>query len=237
MAPEPGLHATQAQAYERGAALALLPIATTLVFYALPASRQEQPLLQFAPQLIAYLALGLWASRNSNIVSRLGIETKKIANGLRWGLLTGLLLGGLNTFVILSVYPYLGYDINFLTATPHAQLPLLVMVPWFICGIALCVELNFRGFLLGRLAALESRLWSSNLASRLSPLALLTSALIFAFDPFMVNTFQHLHWIALWDGLIWGIILVRTGNLYITIVAHAVEVIVMYSAARFALMP
>jgi membrane protease YdiL (CAAX protease family) len=50
-----------------------------------------------------------------------------------------------------------------------------------------------------------------------------------------VNTFQHLHWIALWDGFIWGIIYLRTRNLYITIVAHAVEVIAMYSAVRFAL--
>jgi len=237
MAPEPGLHATPAQADERGAALALLPIATTLVFYARPASLQEQPLVQFAPQLIAYLALGLWASRNRNIVSRLGLEKEKIGNGLCWGLVTGLLLGGLNTFMILSVYPHLGYDIRFLTATPHAQLPLLVMVPWFICGIALFVELNFRGFVLGRLAALESGLWKSCVASRLSPLALLTSAVVFAFDPFMVNTFQHLHWIALWDGLIWGIIWLTTKNLYVTIVAHAVEVLVMYGAIRAALMP
>ena len=80
------------------------------------------------------------------------------------------------------------------------------MLPWFICGIALFVELNFRGFLLGRLAVLESGLWRSGLAQRFSPLALITSALIFAFDPFMVNTFQHLHWIAVWDGLIWGVI-------------------------------
>ena len=237
MAPEPRPHATPAQADERGAALALLPIATTLAFYALPASLQEQPLIQFAPQLIAYLALGLWASRTRNVVSRLGLEKEKIGDGLRRGLVTGLLLGGLNTFVILSVYPHLGYDISFLTATPHAQLPLLAMVPWFICGIAFFVELNFRGFMLGRLAALESGLWKSGGTSRLSPLALLTSALTFAFDPFMVNNFQHLHWIAVWDGLIWGIIRVRTGNLYITIVAHAIEVIVMYSEARFALMP
>jgi membrane protease YdiL (CAAX protease family) len=109
------------------------------------------------------------------------------------------------------------------------------MAPWFICGIALLVELNFRGFLLGRLAALESGLWRSGLVQRLSPLALITCALIFAFDPFMVNTFQHLHWIALWDGLIWGIIWLRTRNLYATIVAHAVEVIVMYSAVRTAI--
>ncbi|MDH4187781.1 MAG: CPBP family glutamic-type intramembrane protease, partial [Nitrospira sp.] len=99
------------------------------------------------------------------------------------------------------------------------------------------VEVNFRGFLLGRLAALEAGLWRSDLTNRLSPLALLTSALIFALDPFMVHTFQHLHWIALWDGLIWGIIRVRTHNLYAVIIAHAVEVIIMYCILRATLMP
>jgi len=235
MAPESGPHTTPAQAEEWGAALALLPIAATLGFYALPASLQEQTLVLFAPQILSYLALGFWAARNRDIVSRLGLEKGNVRDGLRWGLLTGLLLGCLNTFVILSAYPHLGYDISFLKTTPHGRLPLLVMVPWFICGVALFVELNFRGFLLGRLAALESGLWRSGLAQRLSPLALITCALTFAFDPFMVNTFQHLHWIALWDGLIWGIIWLRTRNLCITIVAHAVEVIVMYSAVRMAI--
>jgi membrane protease YdiL (CAAX protease family) len=235
MAPESGPHATPTQAEERGAALALLPIAATLDFYALPASLQEQTLVQFAPQIFSYLALGFWAAHNRGIVSRLGLEKGKVRDGLRWGLLTGLLLGCLNTFVILSAYPHLGYDISFLKTTPHGRLPLLVMAPWFISGIALLVELNFRGFLLGRLAALESGIWRSGLAQRLSPLALITCALIFAFDPFMVNTFQHLHWIALWDGLIWGIIWLRTRNLYTTIVAHAVEVIIMYGAVRTAI--
>jgi membrane protease YdiL (CAAX protease family) len=234
-APEPGLRATPAQAEERGAALALLPTATTLAFYTLPTSLQEQTLIQFVPQILAYLALGFWATRNCNIVSRLGLEKGKVRDGLPWGLLVGLLLGCLNTFVILSAYPHLGYDINFLKTTPHGRLPFLVMVPWFICGIAIFVELNFRGFLLGRLATLESRLWRSGLTQRLSPLALIICALLFAFDPFMVNTFQHLHWIALWDGLIWGIIWLRTRNLYITIVAHAVEVMMMYLSVRAAL--
>ena len=171
----------------------------------------------------------------TTIVIRLGLLRKNGRDGLRWGLLTGLLLGCLNTFIILSVYPHLGYDIHFLKTTLHGRLPLLVMLPWFICAIALFVEVNFRGFLLGRLAALESRLWRSGMARRFSPLALVASALIFAFDPFMVNTFQYLHWIAVWDGLIWGIIWLRTRNLYITILAHAVEVIVMYSAVRAAI--
>jgi membrane protease YdiL (CAAX protease family) len=235
MAPEPGPRTEPAQAKEWGATLALLPTAATLGFYALPTSLQKQTLILFAPQIIAYLALGVWATHNRDIASRLGLEKWKIRNGLRWGLLIGLLLGCLNTFVILSVYPHLGYDISFLKTTPHGRLPLLVMVPWFICGIAFLIELNFRGFLLGRLAALESELWRYGLAQQLSPLALIAGTLIFAFDPFMVNTFQHLHWIAVWDGLIWGAIWLRTKNLYITIVAHAIEVIVMYSAVRFAL--
>ena len=235
MAPEPNPPVPPAQAKEWGAALALLPIAATLAFYALPTSLQEQTLVLFAPQIAAYLALSFWAAHNRDVISRLGLEKGNLRNGLRWGLPTGLMLGCMNTFVLLSAYPHLGYDISFLKTTPHGRLPLMTMVPWFICGIAFLIELNFRGFLLGRLSALESGLWRSGFAQRFSPLALTTSALIFAFDPFMVNTFQHLHWIAVWDGLIWGAIYLRTRNLYITIVAHAVEVMVMYSAVRFAL--
>ena len=234
-APESGPHVIPTQTKEWGAALALLPITATLGFYALPASLQEQTVVLFAPQIVAYLAFGLWATRNGNIVSGLGLEKRNFRDGVHWGLLTGLLLGCLNTFAILFVYPHLGYDIDFLKITPHGRLPFLVMVPWFICAIAFFVELNFRGFLLGRLTALESRLWRSGVAQRFSPLALIASALIFAFDPFMVNTFQDLHWIAVWDGLIWGAIWLRTRNLSITIVAHAVEVIVMYSSVKFAL--
>ena len=235
IAPEPDPHATPAQAQERSAALVFLPITATVGFYALPHSFQAQTLIQFAPQIITYITLGLWASSNRDILSRLGLNKRKVRSGLGWGLLTGLFLGCVNTLVILWAYPHLGYDITFLKTTPHGRLPLLAMVPWFICSIAIFVELNFRGFLLGRLAALESELWRSGSSQRFSPLALIASSLVFAFDPFMVNTFQHLHWIALWDGLIWGIIRLRTGNLYMTIAAHAVEVIVMYSAVRFAL--
>lgn len=237
MEPEPGPHATPTQAEERGAALALLPIAATLGFYTLPASIQEQTFVQFAPQLLAYLAFGLWAMQNHGIASRLGLEKWKAWKGLRWGFLTGLLLGCLNSVVILLISPSLGYDIHFLTATPHAQLPLFVMVPWFICLIALFVEINFRGFMLGRLLSWERQLLGPKLSPLASTIALGISAITFAFDPFMVNTFQHLHWIALWDGLIWGIIWLSTKNLYATMVAHAVEVLVLYSATRYTLMP
>jgi hypothetical protein len=110
------------------------------------------------------------------------------------------------------------------------------MVPWVIVGIALLVEINFRGFALGRLAVIESALWRGPMLQRLSPFALLTSAFVFAFDPFMVATFQHLHWIAVYDGVVWGALWLITRNLYATIAAHAVEVIIVYSAVRRVLM-
>jgi membrane protease YdiL (CAAX protease family) len=222
-------------ASKMGAAPALLPIGATFGYYVLPISLQAQLLLQFAPQLLAYIGLGLWATHASHVQAQLGLGRAKIWNGFRWGAMTGLLLGALNTFIILAVYPALGYDITFLKHTPHGQLPILLMVPWVICGIALFVELNFRGFILGRLAELESHWRGADSSRCVAPWALAVSALTFAFDPFLVNTFQHLHWIALWDGLIWGSIWLRTRNLYITIVAHAIEVMVMYSAVRTAI--
>jgi membrane protease YdiL (CAAX protease family) len=223
------------QAVAMGAALALLPISATFGYYVLPASLGDLLVVQFVPQLLAYLALGFWAARHPRPVAHLGLEKANIGNGLQWGVVTGLSLGVLNTFVILAVYPSLGYDITFLKHTPHGRLPFLVMVPWLICGIALVVEVNFRGFLLGRLAELERHWRGADSRRRTAWLALTASSLAFAFDPFMMNTFRYLHWIALWDGLVWGTIWLRTRNLWITIVAHAVEVIVMYSAVRAAI--
>src|SRR5690348_8007090 len=112
-------------------ALPLLPIGATFAYYWLPSSLREELLVQFAPQLLAYLAMGLWASRTLQVPTHLGLEKSKVGNGLKWGLLIGLLLGSLNTFVILSVYPSLGHDITFLKQTPHGRLPVLLMVPWF----------------------------------------------------------------------------------------------------------
>ena len=218
-----------------GPALALLPIGATFAYYGLPSSLSEQTLVQFIPQLLAYLSLCLWATRTSQVSTQLGLTQVHLGIGLKWGLITGLILGGLNTFVILSVYPALGYDITFLKQTPHGRLPFYVMIPWFSCAIALLVEINFRGFLLGRLAELESHWHGLDSGQRRPLLALTVSALTFAFDPFMVNTFRHLHWIALWDGLIWGTIWLRTRNLWITIVAHAIEVIILYSAVKVAI--
>ncbi len=226
---------TQTQNGEKRAAWALAPIAATVGYYSLPLSLQEDPIVQFSPQLVAYLGFIYWASGNTTILPRLGLGRAAIWIGCRWGLMTGLILGGLNTLVILLFFPSMGYDITFLKTTPHGQVPPLAMVPWFIGFIAVAVEINFRGFLLGRLATIESRWQRSPAIQRILPLSLLASTLTFAFDPFLVNTFRHLHWIAVWDGLIWGTIRLRTGNLYTTIVAHGVEVTIMYLAVKAAI--
>jgi hypothetical protein len=68
-----------------------------------------------------------------------------------------------------------------------------------------------------------------------STLAVVISALTFSFDPFMVETFKHLHWIALWDGMVWGMVWMRTRTLYATVVAHTVEVLIMYSVLKLVL--
>ncbi len=223
---------------ERLGGLALVPALATGLYYALPARLQHHPAVLFLPQVLAYLGLAIWASQNTGILNRLGLGSQQLSQGVRWGLPTGLLLGSLNVSVILWLVPHLGGDIAFLRDTPHARLPVLVMLPWGILLIAIAVELNFRGFLLGRLLALCETVrlrrpsWLSDCPGPGPALAVGGSATLFAFDPFMVATFHHLHWIALWDGLIWGMIWLRLRNLYATIVAHAVEVIILYAILK-----
>lgn len=213
-------HATQTE--ERGTALALLPLVATLLYYGSPLELQQQSLYQFLPQAFAYAALLIWSRMNDAPATRLGLTQALIPQGLRRGTATGLVLGTVNLLVILYLVPRLGKDYRFLIDTPHAKIPLLLMLPWFILFIATMVELNFRGFLLGRLRALGLP----------PPLAVPISAVLFAFDPFLVATFRHLHWIAVWDGLVWGLLYCRQHNLYTPIVAHTVEVILLYVAMR-----
>jgi len=217
---------------ERLAWLALLPVLTTALFYALPARLQAQPLFIFLPQALAYLGLSVWVLANDTTVQRLGLEPGRITQGLAWGTLIGLVLGGLNVSVILWFIPWLGGDIAFLRDTPHARAPAVAMLPWGILLITITIELNFRGFLLGRLLALWSDGCMPGGSAAGCAVAVLGSSLVFSFDPFMVTTFKHLHWIALWDGLIWGLAWIRLRNLYVPITAHAVEVMVMYSVLK-----
>ncbi len=226
------------QADERATWLAFIPICLTGFFYLLPSSAQQNLLLQFLPQLAGYGALVIWWQSNTDTLTALGLSRGSLNQGIVWGISTGCVLGVVNSTVILWMVPMLGGDILFLTDTPHAKVPPFVMIPWFIVLIAVGVELNFRGFLLGRLESFCCQWMSTSSANGLrlcSLVAMLISALVFAFDPFMVMTFRHLHWIALWDGLIWAALFLRWRNLVTVIMAHAIEVMILYLSVRVAL--
>lgn len=227
--------------HERLAGLALLPIICTLGFYLLPNPWQQSLPLQFLPQLVSFVGMGVWIFHNRSIPAKLGLGPGRLRQGLKYGLLIGLVLGFLNAWTILNLVPILGGDYTFLRHTPHAQVPFVIMVPWFIIGIAFLVELNFRGFILGRLTWIVDQLFPHDAARSphwgniriLLPVSL--SAATFAFDPFLVTTFKHLHWIALWDGLVWGWVRTQLDNLYAVIIAHAMEVLILYLLVRHAL--
>ena len=212
-----------------------MPVAATGVFYVLPPCLQSRSLVQFVPQVVGYFGLVAWSYWNTDVVGRLGLASRRLGVGLKWGFPAGLTLGLFNASIILWIVPGLGYDITFLTVTPHARVPAAVMLPWVIWAIAATVELNFRGFLLGRLVAIFQHTWSSGVPWADQALAVLIASLVFSFDPFMVMTFQHLHWIALWDGIVWSMMWLRTHSLYATIIAHAVEVMVMYTILKMTL--
>ena len=212
-----------------------LPLLVAGLFYVLPGDVQQSRLLQFVPQVSAYFALVFWVRSNTNVKDRLGLRVTGLNRSVLWGCATGVLLGIINTCVILFGVPAIGEDVTFLRETPHAAMPTWFMVPWGILGIAAFVELNFRAFLLGRLEVIfcrSLRVPCVENAAGGSVLAILGSALAFAFDPFMVMTFRHLHWIAVWDGLIWGWLWVRLQSLYAVIVAHTIEVIIMYLSLK-----
>lgn len=213
---------------EQWSGLAFIPVLATAVYYTLPSGTQKHAAVQFLPQLLGYLSLALWMHHNDTAFVRLGLNPSKLHQALQWGLPVGASLGALNIIVILWIAPWLGVDIEFLRETPHARAPAVVMVPWAILFIASGVELNFRGFLLGRLLDFFHHTGLNNCPRLARATAIVGSALVFSFDPFMVATFKHLHWIAVWDGLVWGMMWAKLRNLYATITAHAVEVIVMY---------
>jgi membrane protease YdiL (CAAX protease family) len=211
---------------ERGAWLVVVPLLASTLYYALPAVLQENIWLILSPQLAAYGTLAIWLVQNRSPWTRLRLESSRLVAALRWGSLMGLALGVINLTVLLWVIPGVGGDISFLRETPHAQAPLWLMFPFGISAIAILVELNFRGFQMGRLLALFG---SSRTAQGC---AIIVSAFAFAWDPFMVHVFRSLHWMAFTDGVVWGVLLLRTRSLYATMAAHAVEVWILYAGLK-----
>jgi membrane protease YdiL (CAAX protease family) len=206
----------------------------TGLYYLLPPPLQVQTIVIFLPQIIAYIALVVWLTQNADGRTRLGLSAR-LDQALRSGLPTGVLLGVLNVSTILFVAPRLGSDISFLRETPHAWMPPWLMLPWVIVCIAVLIELNFRGFLLGRFLALWQSLPLRGYDRVGQILATIASSVVFAFDPFMVTTFKELHWIAVWDGMVWSWLWIRARNLYAPMVAHAVEVMILYAVLKAAL--
>lgn len=211
---------------ERWSRIVFLPIVLTVTGPLwLPAfSHSVWPL--FIPQGVGYLALAAWLAVNDRRNERLFIVSSHLKKAWRWGAAVGLLTAAFNLWVIVDLTPRLGLSYDFLRDTPHARMPFFVMVPGGILLIAALVELNFRGFLLGRLL----NLWGITGSGRAA--AVLVSALVFSFDPYMVSVFRGYHWLALSDGLIWGLLLLRTRNLASTVTAHAVEVILVYAVLK-----
>ena len=150
----PLTHATQAP--ERGAALVLCPVAALFPFIVLPIDSPAATALSVSPptqRICSSIAVGQ-AQQRIRSAPRPHPDTLSAGPSLgtrRWSL-----LGSINALVILYLVPHLGGDYRFLADTPHAKIPMWIMLPWFIGFIAVMVELNFRGFQLGRLLRLEA---------------------------------------------------------------------------------
>ena len=208
---------------ERWSGLAIVPVVLTFTYSLWSPSLPASLWSSLVPQSVAYVCLGIWAGVNDHPLDRLFIGTRHLKRSLWLGTLVGCFTGLINLWVIVKLTPWLGYSFGFLRDTPHARMPFALMVPWGIVVIAVFVEADFRGFILGRITALlGDRPYGSTLA-------VILSAFVFSLDPFMITVFRGYHWLALTDGLIWGGLLLGTRNLFSTIAAHAVEVIWVYS--------
>jgi membrane protease YdiL (CAAX protease family) len=211
---------------ERWSGLAIVPAVLTVTFPLWSPSAPHSLWPTLIPQFSGYVCLALWWTVNDRRLDRLFLVSRNLKKSLLLGGFVGLLTGLLNLWVIVNLTPWLGYSFDFLRDTPHARMPFAFMVPWGIVLIAFLVEISFRGFLMGRLLTIFGG------RSYGPAVAVIGSAAVFSFDPFMVAVFRGYHWLALTDGLIWGGLLIYTRSLFSTIAAHAIEVILVYTVLR-----
>jgi membrane protease YdiL (CAAX protease family) len=222
--------------------LLALPIVATLAVWALYLSPAGERLidwgrwpgmapwrawaLQLLPLGVGLAAAVGWLAANRWDWPNLGV----VRGGWRWGLggaAIGVGLALVNLFVILVLVPSLvgrsGVDYRLLYETPHARLNWWITLGVVVPLVAVLVELFFRGFLLGRLLV-----WMpAGALGRWS--AIVTAALLFAWDPFLVLSFRELHWLGWSDGMVWGYLFYRSGTLLAPVVAHGVEVGLLYA--------
>jgi len=199
----------------------LPPLAAIFYYVALAPSRAL--LLLFTPQLLAYIAMAAgWREGDAEAI---GLRADQWGSSLLKGSILGLVLGGMNLWILVKGAPLLGKDPGFLRETPHARLPFWLMFPVGLFLVALFVEVNFRGWFLSRLLHFAQR---RGLAAWSGAGAVLGSALVFSFDPFMVAYFGIFHWLALSDGILWGFLRLRTRSIWAPVAAHTVEVWLIY---------
>lgn len=201
----------------------LLPVGATFLLHVILRDDQGGPLL-FLPQFLAY---GWMLTHRGQLrVPQIGLTGERIGSALGVGAAVGFLLGGLNLWVILQAAPWLGWDPSFLRETPHARLPFWVMFPFGIVFIAVFVETNFRGWFFAELREAVGMMGGKPIWT------VLGSALLFSFDPFMVATFGVFHWLALSDGIVWGLLRLKMQSLWSPIAAHTVEVWLSYGVLK-----
>ncbi len=203
--------------------LVFIPILANILYYLLP-SKEANTALLFFPQILSYVMMIAWSCINKP--SNIRINPANYKASIIYGFAAGLITGATNLFFILKITGWLGQDYEFLRETPHAKMPFLLMMPFGIILISAFVEINFRGFILSRFLAMFRNSSGGVFA------AIAISSIVFATDPFMLFYFKILAWLALFDGLIWGYLFYRTGNILGPIAAHSICVMMVYTVLK-----
>lgn len=182
--------------------------------------------VQLLPLVVAGVVAVWWLAVNGWDWPNLGLR-RLPARWLAGGAAVGITMAVVNTVVITILVPMWGGGYSVLYDSPHAQAAWWVMLFVVVPLVAVMVEVCFRGLLLGRLLVwLPAGGWG-----RWG--AILTAAWFFTWDPFLVFSFGEFHWLGLTDGVIWGYLFLRSGSLLAPMVAHGVEVGLLYGYFRW----
>jgi len=203
--------------------LVFIPILANIVYFMFPPKETNIAFL-FIPQILSYVTMILWSCINKKFNIRINPANYKAS--IIYGFAAGLITGAINLFFILKVTGWLGQDYEFLRETPHAKIPFLLMMPFGIIMVSSFVEINFRGFIMSRFLTM----FRNNSGGAFAAIAI--SSIVFATDHFMLFYFKIFAWLALFDGIIWGYLYYRTGNILGPIAAHSICVMIVYTVLK-----